>query len=50
MSDTDIVEDQELLDYIADYFAKHKETTATVKHNTNNVSIESLDDTGYCLM
>lgn len=48
MNGTDIIEDQELLDYIADYLTRYK--TATVKHNTNNVSIESLDDTGYCLM
>jgi hypothetical protein len=49
MNGTDIIEDQELLDYIADYFVNHK-STASTKRNTKNVCIESLDDTGYCLM
>lgn len=43
MNGTPIIEDQELLDYIADYLTRYK--TATVKCNTNNVPIESLDVT-----
>lgn len=45
MNGTPIIEDQELLDYIADYLAKYKAATATVKCNTNNVPIERLDIT-----
>lgn len=45
VNEPDIIEDQELLDYIADYLAQYKATTATVKRNSNTVSIESMDVT-----
>ena len=45
MNGTPIIEDQELLDHIADYLTRYKATTATVKCNHNIVPIESLDIT-----
>lgn len=45
MNGTPIIEDQELLDYIADYLDTYKATTVTTKCNHNIVPIESLDIT-----
>lgn len=44
---TSIIEDQDLLDYIADYFEKHKAITETNKRQPNIVPIECLDISNY---